>query len=214
MAMETDLYLRALRTRGWIIAAMVVASLAAAFVFTARQTPVYRAVASSTVTPSAQIKETAELLRSLETLERRTLVATFALLAGSRETRHDAATAIGLGGEDLALYRVSASVAPNANVIRIQVEGADANRVSELANAVTQVTAAKVSQLYPLFAVQPLDAAIPSPSPAYPNGKRNAAVAVIIGLFVGLAGAVGLEVLASFGARAEQRNAERPALAA
>ena len=214
MATETDFYWRALRRRGWIILVMVITALAAAAILTNRQTPVFRAVASATVTPSAQVQETAELLRSLETLERRTLVATFALLAGSRETRQRAATTSGLPAAALREYRVAASVAPNANVIRIQVEGPDAQRVSDMANSVARVTSAKVSQLYRLFALEPLDTALPPHAAAFPNGKRNAVAAAIIGLFVGLAAAVGLEFLASFALRAGRQTAERSALAA
>lgn len=214
MEKETDLYVRALRSRWWVVVLMVVSSLVAARVFTARQTPVYRVQASSTVIPSAQVKEPAELLRSLETLERRTLVATFALLAGSRATRQEALTSLQLTPADVAGYRVSAAVAPNTNVIRIVVEGADASRASDLANAVAQVTARRSSELYRMYTLQPLDESTPARAPAYPNGKRNAVVAAIIGLFLGLAGAVGAEALASGAAHANRRGAERPAIAA
>lgn len=212
METESDLYVRALRARWWVIVALVIASLAAARVFTARQTPVYRATASSTVIPAAQVKEAGELLRSLETLERRTLVATFAMLAGSRETRQEAVSMLGLESGALSGYRVAAAVAPNTNVIRINVEGADAGRASDLANAVAQVTASRSSELYRLYTLRPLDSAIPAESPAYPNGKRNAVVAAIIGLFLGLTGAVGIEMLVTFAARAGRRPAERAAL--
>jgi capsular polysaccharide biosynthesis protein len=213
MESESDLYVRALRTRWWVIALMVISAVVAARVFTARQTPLYRAMASSTVIPAAQVKEPAELLRSLETLERRTLVATFALLAGSRGTRQEAVANLGITADDVLAYKVSASVAPNTNVIRIHVEGADPARASDLANAVAQVTAIRASEMYRMFTMQPLDPAIPAQSPAYPNGKRNALVAVIIGLFLGLASAVGFEILASFTARANRRSADRTALA-
>ena len=208
--METgsDLYLRALRARWWVIVVLVVASLATARVFTARQTPVYRAQASSAVIPSTQVKESADLLRSLETLERRTLVATFALLAGSRQTRHEATAVLGLDAGALAGYKVSASVAPNTNIIRVNVEGADSVRASEVANAVAQVTADRASELYRLYTLRALDPAIPAQAAAYPDGRRNTLVAAIIGLFLGLGGAVGLELLASLARRANRRPAE------
>jgi capsular polysaccharide biosynthesis protein len=212
MERESDLIVRALGARWWVIVLLVVSSLVAARVFTASQAPVYRVQTSSTVIPSAQVKEPAELLRSLETLERRTLVATFAMLAGSRATRQEAMTNLELTSADVAGYRVSAAVAPNTNVIRIVVEGSDGARASDLANAVAQVTAKRASELYRMYTLQPLDASIPAEAPAYPNGKRNAVVAAIIGLFLGLAGAVGLEVLALSAARANRRGAARAAL--
>ena len=214
--METgwNLYARAFRARWWVIVLTVISALAAARVFTARETPLYRAMASSAVVPAVQVKEPTDLLRSLETLERRTLVATFALLAGSRAVREEAVTKLGLSSDDVREYKVSASVAPNTNVIRIHVEGADASLASDLANAVALVTSARASGMYRMFTLQPLDSSLPAQSPASPNSKRNALVALIIGAFLGLAGAVGLEMFSPVTARANHRSADRTALAA
>lgn len=211
MGAERDLYMRALRARWWLIVVIVFVAAGAARYFTAREPPVYRATASSTVVPSPALTETAELLRALETLERRTVMATFALLPGSREVRQEAAAALGIDGAELRHYRVSGSVVPSTNVIRIQVEGPDAIRASDVANAVAHVTGARAGQLYRLFALQPLDPSIPMRNPVHPNGKRNTVVAGILGLFLGLAVTVGVEAITSPAARADQRAGERQA---
>jgi capsular polysaccharide biosynthesis protein len=214
MRAETSMYARAVRGRWAIIAAVVVTSLLAAQFFTARETPLYRAVASATVAPAPNLTESGELQRSLETLERRTVVATFVLIAGARETKLRAASAARIDTADVHAYRVSASVAPSSNVIRIQVEGADPQRASDLANSISQVTGIAANQLYRLFAIQPLDASIPPLQPAHPNGKRNAVVAAILGLFIGLVVAVGVEALALVPAQANQQSRQHPPLAA
>lgn len=214
MAPEPALYVRAVRARWAIIAVTVIASLMAVTFFTARITPLYRAVASATVAPAPHLTESGELQRSLETLERRTVVATFVLLAGARETKLRAASALRLDTAAVGAYRVSASVAPSTNVLRIQVEGPDPRRASDLANSISQVTGATASQLYRLFAIQPLDPSTPPLQPAHPNGLRNAVVAGILGLFIGLLVAVGVEMLASGPARADQRGREQTPLAA
>ena len=214
MGPETAFYVRAVRARWAIIAAACITSLVAAQFFTARETPLYRAVASATVAPAPHLIESGELQRSLETLERRTVVATFVLLASARETKLRAASALRLDTADVRAYKVSASVAPSTNVIRIQVEGTDPVRASDLANSISLVTGAQASQLYRLFAIQPLDPSTPPLRPAHPNGKRNALVAGILGLFVGLVVAVGIEMLASIPARSDQRSREHPPLAA
>lgn len=198
---ETDLYMRALRTRWWLIAVVVLAAVAAARFLTARDTPVYRATASSTVAPTPDLTETPELLRALETLERRTILATFAQLPASRGVKQRAADAAGLRPAELGQYGVSASVVPNTNILRIQVEGPDAIRASELANAVAQVTADEAGRLYRLFAIAPLDPAIPPRGAVRPDPMRNAIVAGILGLFLGLVVTVGLEALAPFTTR-------------
>jgi capsular polysaccharide biosynthesis protein len=214
MGPETALYVRALRARWAIIAAMGVTALAAATLFTARETPLYGAVASATIAPAPHLTESAELQRSLETLERRTVVATFVLVAGARETKLRAASALRLDTAAVSAYSVSASVAPSSNVIRIRVQGPDPARASDLANAISQVTGAKASQLYRLFTIQPLDPSTPPVQPAHPNGKRNAVVAGILGLFIGLVVAMGVEMLASVPTRTDQRSGEHSPLPA
>lgn len=211
MGAETDILVRALRARWWLSVVVMVAAMTAAGYLTARQPPVFRATASSTVAPSRDLSESAELLRALETLERRTVMATFALLPGSRETRQAAAAALGLAAAELRDYRVSTSVVPNTNVIRIEVEGPDAIRASELANALAGVTAVKAGRLYRLFALEPLDPSIPMRHPVRPNGKRNAVVAGILGLFLGLAVTIGVEALSPLAARAVRRAGAHPA---
>lgn len=212
MDSESDLLVRALRTRWWVAAVVVVASLGAARYFTARETPVYRATAESTVMPAPNLKDTGELLRALETLERRTVIATFALLPGSRETRAEAAQELGVDTATLRSYRITASVVPSTNVLRIRVDGPDAVGASNLANAVAHVTAMRAAQMYRLFALQPLDASIPAGLPVSPNAGRNLAVAGILGLFLGLALSVGVEVALSLVGRPGQRNEEHHAV--
>jgi uncharacterized protein involved in exopolysaccharide biosynthesis len=211
MGADQDMYVRALRARWWIIVIVVAAALAAAKLFVDRETRTYRATASATVVPAPELTESAELLRALETLERRTVMATFALLPGSREMRQAAAAALEVDADALLDYRISASVVPSTNVLRVEVEGPDAIRTSEVANAVARVTAVQAGQLYRLFALQPLDPAIPMPAPIHPNPKRSFVVAGILGLFLGFAVMLGMEALAPPGARVEKRVLERQA---
>jgi uncharacterized protein involved in exopolysaccharide biosynthesis len=211
MGADQDMYVRALRARWWIIVIVVAAALAAAKLFVDRETRTYRATASATVVPAPELTESAELLRALETLERRTVMATFALLPGSREMRQAAAAALEVDADALLDYRISASVVPSTNVLRVEVEGPDAIRTSEVANAVARVTAVQAGQLYRLFALQPLDPAIPMPAPIHPNPKRSFVVAGILGLFLGFAVMLGMEALAPPGARVEERVLERQA---
>lgn len=208
MRSETDLYARALRQRWWLVVAVAVVAVATSRFFTMRETRLYGATASAMVTPAASITEHTELLRALETLERRTVVATLALLPTSRETREAAAMMARVSPAALPHHRISASVVPNTNVLRVRVEGPDPDRASALANAIVQVTATRANELYRLFALQPLDPSLPSPRPIHPNATRNLAVAGILGLFLGLALTVGIELAYSLVARAPRGEAE------
>ena len=213
MNTETELYARALRARWWLVVVVVLAAVAAARFLTARQTPVYRVSASSTVAPSPDVTGTTELLRALETLERRTILATFAQLSTSREVKRRAAETLGLSAAEVAPYGVSAAVVPNTNILRVQVEGPDAIGVSELANAVAHETALEAGKLYGLFAIEPLDPSLPPNHAVRPSTRRNGIVAGILGLFLGLALTVGVEALMAVTARTGQATGNQHARA-
>lgn len=187
------IYLNALRHWWWALLLVTGVTVAAAAFFTARQARVYRAAATVTVAPAAQIEDPSDVMRGLETLERRTIIATFASVAEARQTLDSAAALLDLGPRDLSGYRVQASVVPRTNIIRVTVEGRDGERVASVANAVTEVLSARASELYRIFALQPLEAAVPARSPIRPDPGRNLITAAILGMFAGMLVAVALE---------------------
>jgi capsular polysaccharide biosynthesis protein len=193
------LYVRALRRWWWLPALAAVIASGTAWILTSRQTPQYAATATAIVAPVVDLSESSELLRSLDTLERRTVVATFARLAGTREVRMAAAEHLGLANPDVRGHRISASVVSSTNLIRLRAEGPDAQVAAALANAAVQVTEAEVRRLYQIFSLHTLEAATPPVRPFHPDPQRNVGVGVVLGLFLGLLAAVGLEVLRGAG---------------
>jgi uncharacterized protein involved in exopolysaccharide biosynthesis len=194
---EPAFYGRALRRGWWIVLAAVAVALAAAAILTARQRPVYRAEALLVVTPSSEVREPDEVLDALETLERRTIVATLARVPAAPETRDAAAERLGVEPGELRAYRVGGSVVPNTNVVRVEVQGPDAERTAEVANAAAVVTRRHGRRLYRTYSMRELARAEPPRRPVRPDGRRNLAVAGILGLFVGLLAAAALEAVRS-----------------
>jgi capsular polysaccharide biosynthesis protein len=182
--------LTALARRWWVPAVMVAVGLVAAYVWTARQTAVYRASALLVVVPDGQIEADGDILRSLDALERRTLLATFARLPSTREQRRAAAQVLQRRPEALSAFRVGAAVVPNTNLIRIDVDGPDPAVASQLANTAGDLTAADVRALYRIYTMRPIAAAEPPPRPLYPDRRRNYVVSALLGLFVGMVAAV------------------------
>lgn len=176
------------RRSWWIVAIAWGATLAATALLTARQTPVYRASASLVVVPQTTIAE-ADLVRSLDTLDRRTIVATFAKLPSTPETRAAAAPLAGLSSRDATEYAVLAGVVPNTNIIKIDVEGPDPSRAAQLCNAVADVVGRTAPQLYRIFALQTIERAVPRSRPERPDMRRNLVAGAIVGLLVGAAAA-------------------------
>lgn len=191
----------ALRARWWLPLVAAAASMLAAWAATSRQTPLYRATASLVVTPTSAINEPSDIVRSLETLDRRSVIATFARIPGSASARAAVAAKLGLQPA-LPGWRVEGSVLPNTNIIRIDAEGPEPARAAEVANASAEVTANEARSLYRIFTMRWLSTASVPSRPAEPDLRRNLLVAAAVGLLLGVLGAMGLQRLRAHPSRA------------
>lgn len=210
-AQAAGIYLGALRHWWWALLLVMATTVGAAGFFTARQQRVYRAAASATVAPAPSVEQASDIVRGLESLERRTVIATFASVAEARETQKAAAALVGLEARELSGYRTRAVVVPSTNIIRVTVEGRDGARAAQMANAVVEVLAARVREMYRVFALRPLEAAIPARKPIRPDLGRNLTVAAIVGLFAGVLLALALEYLRSARPWVAANGGSRPA---
>jgi capsular polysaccharide biosynthesis protein len=175
-----------LREGLWIVPLVLALSVGTALVATSRQTPTYRTAATLVVVPGASIPDGPELLRALETLERRTVIATIAQIASTEKIREAAARDVALGPESLRDYRTAAFVIPNTNLIRIEVEGPDPVRATALANELVGAAAVEAKALYRVFEMTALVDAVRPAGPVAPNPKRALALAAILGTFLGI----------------------------
>jgi capsular polysaccharide biosynthesis protein len=176
-----------LRMGLWMVPLVLALSVGTAAVVTSRQTPTYRGSATLVLVPSAAIRDGPDLLRSLETLERRTVIATFAQIPLTERIRVAAARAVALQPDSLGYYLSQAFVIPNTNLIRIEVEGPDPARAAGFANALATTTMAEAKAMYRVFEMTPLAAAVPPTVPVSPNPRRAIALAAILGAFLGIA---------------------------
>jgi capsular polysaccharide biosynthesis protein len=183
-----------LRNGWWMVALAVAVSSGAAAVVTARQRPIYHASVTLVVTPNSNVEGTADILRSLETLERRSVIATFARVPSGPQARAAVARRLELP-PDLSGCRIEASVLPNTNILKIDVRGPDPARVAQVANAAAEVTKDEVRTLYRIFTTRTLAEAMPPSRPIHPDPKRNYVVAGLLGLFLGVATALAAERL-------------------
>jgi capsular polysaccharide biosynthesis protein len=185
-----------------VLAVPLLAVVSSAY-WTNRQAPVFRAATEIAVAPSPDLTDPSDVMRGLETLERRTVIATFASIAETRETLAVAAARLGLEVSELRGYRVLASVVPRTNIIRISVEGGDGERVSLLANALATVAADEAKTMYKIFEMRPLEAARTARRPFHPDPSRNALIGAILGVFLGLLSALALDHVRSSGSPGE-----------
>lgn len=173
--------------RGWWVGVLALGvTLTLAHVLTQRQTPVYRATSTLVVAPDPAISEVAEVLRTVDALERRSVLATFAELVRSPRVKQAAAQELEWDPARASAYRISASVLPHANVLRVSVEGPDADGVAALSRAAASMAAAEGRRLYSPFAAELLAEASAPMRPTLPDPRRNLLVAGTLGLFLGL----------------------------
>jgi capsular polysaccharide biosynthesis protein len=162
-------------------------SVGTAVVATSRQTPTYRTSATLAVVPNATIRDGPELLRSIETLDRRTVIATFAQIPSTERIRVTAARDVALQADSLGYYLSQAFVIPNTNLIRIEVAGPDPARAAAFANALATTTTSEAKAMYRVFDMTPLAVAVRPTVPVAPNPRRAIALAAILGAFLGIA---------------------------
>jgi len=192
---SSGLYLRALRRWWWLPVAAAVVCTAAALLATSRETPRYAATATAIVAPTLDLVESSELLRSFDTLERRSVVATFARIASTREVREAAGEELGLSSGELRGHRLSASVVSSTNLIRVTAEGPDPEVVAALANAATLVTEAEARRFYRIFTLHSVEAATRPAGPVHPDPQRNAGVGLVLGFLLGVFVAIAIEAI-------------------
>ncbi len=189
------MYWNAIRRGWWIVAVAIVAAVLVAAGAMGMTEPTYRASTLVAVTPSATVTDAGDILKALETLERRTVIATFARIPGTPESREAVSMREGIDAKILRAYHADGSVLPSTNIIRIAVEGPDPRVAARYANALAEQTAAQARGMYRIYTMKVLETATPGSRPIRPDRRRNYLVAVAAGLLAGLAAAFSLEHL-------------------
>lgn len=184
-----DTYSRILKKFWWMVLLIWAVSVAVGFIITKRESSVYYSYTMLAVAPNRKVNEVSEIIRSIETLDRRSILATFAKISTTRETFKSAVNLLNIDPSAFKEYEVDALVLPNTNIIRINVEGPDPNQAANLAQSIAAVTEEEVRSMYRIFKMEKITDAIPNPVPIRPDPKRNLLVAGIIGLFLGLVAA-------------------------
>ncbi len=166
--------------RHWKVAALIAAAVTLlAWLAAAVQPKRYRATAIAAVAPLAEKLTSTDLLRGVDTLERRVIVSSVAALAGAPVTQRQMSA-----GED---YRITALVMPNTNLFRIEVEGPDPRRAAAIANQVPTVLGAQAQAMYRVYGVTLISTASAPSNPALPRVGRALAAGFVLGAFLGVA---------------------------
>jgi capsular polysaccharide biosynthesis protein len=183
-------YAGALRRHVWLATTVAAVTLLTTVVVTSCQRRVYESGAQLVAAPAAQTTDTSDVIRSVETLERRTVVATFARIASTAEVREAALQRAQVPGAEAERYHVRGAVVPNTNILRVEASGPDPDRVAAVANAAAVATAQRAQTLYRVYSLQLLSRATPAAAPAYPDRRRNMLVGLTLAVFLGVLSAL------------------------
>jgi capsular polysaccharide biosynthesis protein len=101
------------------------------------------------------------------------------------DVRDSVARQLGVPTAEIAAYSVRATVLPHVNALAIEVLGPDPERCREVATAAGATTRRRVRELYPVYALRELEPARATRQPVSPNVRRDAALAALLGFFLG-----------------------------
>lgn len=184
--MELQLYLRMLWRGWWIIALTALAALNIALAVSYQATPMYRTSARLIVSPNvALISGDREMIDSLEALDKRSIISTYAEMLDSNRIYSEAAASLQIDLEDLRNYTRSTVVLPDASILELSIEGPDPQISTLLANTVGQQAIDYITGLYQVYEIDFIDPATVPTRPFSPDPVRDAGLALALGLVVG-----------------------------
>jgi diguanylate cyclase (GGDEF)-like protein len=185
--MELKLYLRMLQRSWWIIVITALATVIAALVVAYLTPPTYQATSRFLVSPSPSlITGGNNLLNSLSTLDKRSIITTYAEILNSDRIYSETIELLQLNKAELNEYSYRAVALPDANIIEFSVAGPDRETVYTLSNAIGQHAVEYVHGLYQVYDMTVLDAATVPTIPISPLPLRSAGVALVVGLALGV----------------------------
>lgn len=196
--MEIKLYFRMIQRSWWVVVLTALSAVLAALISAYLTTPVYSSSARYIVSPNpAYIGGDIDynLIYSLDTLKERTIITTYAEVLNSPRIYTETIQSLDLQEGDLVDYTHTAVVFPETNIIDFTVTGPDPEIVVLLVNNIGLRGVEYVENLYQIYDMGLLDPATIPVKPIYPQPLRDAGVALVVGLTLGVGLALFRELL-------------------
>ncbi|RME89349.1 MAG: hypothetical protein D6770_04795, partial [Anaerolineae bacterium] len=205
--MELRFYFTIIRRGWWLILISILVAVNASLVYSYYiTTPMYEAVARFIVSPNIENIEGRDLVNSIEALDKRSIISTYAEVLNSRQIIEDTFALLGGDAETYQAYTTSVTVLPDANILRFSVRGPDPEVAAMLANSIGQNAIDFIRRLYVVYDIDFLDKAVPPTEPYQPRPLQNATLALLFGAVVGVGLAIFREQLASTVDQLRQRK--------
>jgi peptidoglycan/LPS O-acetylase OafA/YrhL len=166
--------------RHWRLVALIAAAVTLlAWLAVGLQPKRYRASSLATINPLTAELSSSDLIRGIDTLDRRVVVASVAALASAPVIVNGAG-----GGHG---YEINAVVLPNTSLFRVEVEGNDPKTAAAIANKVPLLLGIQSRTIYKLYGVMLVSPATPSEEAVLPRVGRAVAAGLVFGVLLGIA---------------------------
>lgn len=186
--MEAKLYFHMLRRSWWIVVITMLAAVIAALVVSYLTPPTYQATSRFIVSPNASLLTGGNnsMLNGLSTLDKRSIVTTYAEVLNSQRIYSEAVNLLQVDPATLDDYTYRAVPLPDANIIEFSVQGPNRDTVYVLANGIAQRAVEYVHSLYQVYDLVVLDPVSMPARPISPQPLRDSAIALVVGLALGV----------------------------
>jgi uncharacterized protein involved in exopolysaccharide biosynthesis len=166
--------------RHWRIVALIAAAITLlAWLAAATQPKRYRASALAAINPLTEQLTPSDVIRGIDTLDRRVVVASIAALASAPNIVSAAGASSG--------YKITAVVLPNTSLFRIEVEGRDSRTAAAIANKLPALLGVQSRTIYKMYGVMLVSPATASDKAVLPRVGRAVAAGLVLGLLLGVA---------------------------
>ena len=184
--MEIKLYFRMLQKNWWLILLTAMTALTVSLAISYAAVPQYRSIARFIIIPSSTLTSGADVVRSLDTLDRRSVVATYAEVMNSSRILEGSADFLGLDANTIIKdYTIQSVDLPDSSVLELTVSGPNPELAAQLANAIGFQSITFTRSLNLIYELNFLDTAIPAELPFSPEPLRDGLVALLLGVGIG-----------------------------
>ncbi len=150
-------------------------------------TPIYRATTSFIIFPNESLTSSRDVVSSLDTLEKRTVIATYSEIANSDRVFSNMQGQMAVSPEVFDHYHRSISVQPESNIFYLNVDGPDPQLAALMANEIGAQGIAMIKSIYQVFDIAILDEAQMPTEPISPQPLRSLLLFAAGGLLLGIA---------------------------
>lgn len=202
---------------GWVVLTTLLA-LATSLLISITTTPQYQATTSFIVLPAFSATQGQDVYYSLDVLDKRTIISTYADVLTSDKLYTQTIKALGLDtsvqltskDKDKPSYKQTTKVLPSSNVLELTVEGPNPDIAARIANNLGQYGINYIKTIYSGYDISILDFAQTPETPISPQPLRDGAVASMLGIVFGaLLAITSEEMRAPLAALRDKRNTDR-----